>query len=75
MGIMSCLHFWHLVPENMNAVIFPKFKSVCICMHARSLGYLDMPYFLEHVHHAHVHAMHMPDMMSLGSHIMQTTSS
>ena len=52
----SHMHSGHLEP--CEVVIFSKFELSF--MHTRPLRYLDAP-----------HLMHMPDVTSLGSHIMQ----
>ena len=57
---------WVYSTQKCEAVNFPKFELACV--HARPLGYLGMPYlYIEPVHHAHMHAAHMPDVMSQGS--------
>ena len=70
MGIMFGMFsfaFWVFSTPKCEALIFTKF--VLACMNARSL---KCPYYLEHMHHAHVCMLSMPDVTS---HMMQTTSS
>ena len=67
---------WVFSTQKCEAVIFTKFGLACV--HARLLDYLD-ELVLHRAHAscscAHVHMLHMPDVMSLGLHIMQTMSS
>ena len=68
----SSLRFGYLVPENVRQLFSRRSGQV-----AFTPGHLNtkMCYFyIEHVCHACMHVLHMPDMMLLGSHIMQTMS-
>ena len=61
---MFLFAFWVFSTQKCETVIFTRFGLAC--MHARPLNYLDMPIYLEHMDHAHVHMSRMPNMMSLG---------
>ena len=62
------LHFGYLLPENVEQ-LFSLSSSQLACMP----GHLDTlmhHIYLEHMCRACKHMLHMPDMMSLGSHMM-----
>ena len=47
------MQFGYFVPDNVNQLFPIKFE-------------LDAPYLFRHMHHAYVHAICMPNVMSLG---------
>ena len=51
------------ITQKCVAVILAKFGLAC--MHARPLKYLHMLVYIEHVHHAHAHALHRLTEVSL----------